>query len=245
MATANQTHLATPTSTDDDILGHVFEGYRFSVCQNAEEAARALDVRREVYVAGKGYGVPVPDSYDRRSWILAAEHLGSGRVVGTMRLTPRFAGPFECEEYFTVPQNLCGPKSIELNRFAILPAFRKGTTFLPVVSLGLFRLVHHVLGVMKAEHMVIASRAQQLWTYGWLRFESTGIVANYGSLADAEHELLFCDYSRYASVMQGHPFAEFLLESQHPEVIAPTTLPRLDIAAELPSADRWPIAVGQ
>lgn len=245
MATANQTNPETKTSCENDVLEHVFEGYRFFVCTTPEEAARALDVRREVYVAGKGYGVPVPDAYDCRSWILAAEHVASGRIVGTMRLTPHFAGSFECEEFFTVPQNLRGLKSVELNRFAILPAFRKGTTFLPVVSLGLFRLVHHVLRVMGAEHMVIASRAQQLWTYSWLRFDSTGLVANYGSLADAEHELLFCDYSRYASAMQGHPFAEFLLESQHPEVIVPTTLPRLDIAAELPPADRWPIAVGQ
>jgi hypothetical protein len=245
MAQAIQTHLPPPSSCENDVLGRVFEGYRFSVCKDAEAAARALDVRREVYVAGKGYGVPVPDAYDCRSWILAAEHVASGRIVGTMRLTPRFAGPFECEEYFSVPQNLRASDCIELNRFAILPAFRKGTTFLPVVSLGLFRLVQHVLSQTNARHMVIASRAQQLWTYSWLRFESTGIVANYGSLADAEHELLFCDYSRYAGAMQGHPFAEFLLESQHPEVIVPTMLPRLDIAAELPPADRWPIAVGQ
>jgi len=243
MELAIQTHLPTQSSNQNDVLGHVFEGYRFSVCNDAETAARALDVRREVYVAGKGYGVPVPDAYDHRSWILAAEHVASGRVVGTMRLTPRFAGPFECEEYFSVPTNLCAPNCVELNRFAILPAFRKGTTFLPVVSLGLFRLVHHVLREMSARHMVIASRAQQLWTYHWLRFESTGIVARYGKLADAEHELLYCDYSRHAAVMEGHPFKEFLLDSMHPEVVVPAELPGLDVVADL-SADRWPLAVG-
>ena len=60
MALASQTYLPTPTSEENDVLERVFEGYRFSVCTDAETAGRALDVRREVYVAGKGYGVPVP-----------------------------------------------------------------------------------------------------------------------------------------------------------------------------------------
>jgi hypothetical protein len=243
MALAIQTSLPTRNDDENDVLAHVLDGYRFSICENAETVARALDVRREVYVAGKGYGVPVPDAYDHRSWILAAEHVASGRTVGTMRLTPRFAGPYESEEYFSVPSRLCSPRSFELNRFAILPAFRKGTTFLPVVSLGLFKLVHDFLQQVEAEHLVIASRAQQLWTYGWLRFESTGLVAHYGKLADSEHELLSCDYSRYASIMEGHPFRQFIVESRQQEIVLPSQLPRLDIVADLPS-DYLSLAVG-
>lgn len=243
MALAIQANLPTPKSEENDVLEHVFEGYRFFVCTTAEDAARALDVRREVYVAGKGYGVPVPDAYDHRSWILAAEHIASGRIVGTMRLTPHYAGPYECEEYFTVPSHLCSPESVELNRFAILPAFRKGTTFLPVVSLGLFKLVNSFLAKIGAKYMVIASRAQQLWTYSWLRFESTGIVAHYGKLADAEHELLWCDYARYESIMEGHPFKAFLTGEPETEIELPASMPRLDIVADLPS-DRFDLAVG-
>ena len=234
----------TNSQADNDILAHVLDGYRFQVSTDSETAARALNVRREVY-SGKGYGVPVPDSYDHRSWILAAEHVQSGRIVGTMRLTPRWSGPFECEEYFNVPDGLRGRLSVELNRFAILPGFRKGATFFPTVSLGLFKLAHDFLCRMGAEYMVIASRPQQLWTYQWMRFASTGLVAKYGKLADSEHELLAYDFVRRAAILEGHPFRDFFLQARYAEVLLPADTPRLDIVAGLPPADRWPIAVGQ
>src|SRR5207245_8735713 len=52
---------------EDGSLAHLLKGYRFSVCEGPDAAARALEVRRRVYVEGVGYDIPVPDEYDRRS----------------------------------------------------------------------------------------------------------------------------------------------------------------------------------
>src|SRR5438093_1919477 len=102
---------------ESDILPGLLSGCRFSVCEGPEAVAAALDVRRQVYVDGVGYDVPVPDAYDARSWLLLAEAEATGRAVGTMRLTPRFVGPFELEEYFTLPKTLRSSRSVEINRF--------------------------------------------------------------------------------------------------------------------------------
>src|SRR5437867_5446081 len=125
---AESTHAPTGESRPqgDDVLPRLLEGYRFRICEDAAAAARALDVRRRVYVDGAGYRIPVPDAYDARSWFLLAEDVHTGQVVGSMRLTPRLFGPLELEEYFTLPAALRGPGSFELNRFAILPGYRKG-----------------------------------------------------------------------------------------------------------------------
>src|SRR5439155_101825 len=73
----------------------LLRGYRFRVCTDRVAFESALDVRRRIYLGHCGYDVPVPDEYDPRSWLLLAEHVGSGEVVGTMRITPRSAGPHE------------------------------------------------------------------------------------------------------------------------------------------------------
>src|SRR5262245_38289915 len=98
-----------PAADADDSLGQLLRGYRFSVCQSPAAASRALAVRQAVYVDGSGYALPVPDPYDARSWFLLAEDLESGLAVGSMRLTPRFAGPLEAEESFTLPPLLRVP----------------------------------------------------------------------------------------------------------------------------------------
>ena len=164
---------------ENDIIPGILAGYRFSVCETPEAASEALAVRRQVYVDGVGYDVPVPDFYDSRSWLLQAEDVATGKIVGTMRLTPRFAGPFELEEYFTISKKFRSPRSVELNRFAILPEYRKGKTFIPVVSLGLFKVVCDFLCRIDAQWMVIASKPGRVWTYEWLGFERTGMVEPY------------------------------------------------------------------
>src|ERR1051325_3846605 len=132
---ASRVEAQSPESGANDILAGLLEGYTFTVCDNDEDAAEALEIRRRVYVEGVGYDVPVPDAYDHRSWLLLARDEKTGKAVGSMRLTPRVPRPFELEEYFTLPTSLRGAKAIEINRFAILPEYRKGTTFLPVVSM--------------------------------------------------------------------------------------------------------------
>ncbi len=221
-----------PSSQEMPRESDLLRGCRFSVCQDAQAAARALDVRREVYVGRSGYDVPVPDEYDHRSYLLLAEDLETGRAVGTMRLTPRWAGPLEVEECFSLPARLRSPKAMELNRFAILPAYRKGTTFLPVVSVGLFKLGHDLMRQLNTHYMVIASKPERIWTYQWLRFERTGLTASYGKLANAEHELLWCHFARYDQLTQGHPVREFLIDSTYPEVVAPRGTPSLGVVGE-------------
>ena len=213
----------------------LLEGYRFSVCDTPGSFARALNVRRRVYVAGSGYEIPVPDAYDAYSWLLLAEHTDSGRAVGTMRLTPRFAGAFECEEYFTVPDALRSPHAVELSRFAILPEYRKGNLFIPTVSLGLFALVRSALDQIGARVMVICSKPDKIWTYEWLRFQRTGLRAPYGKLGNVEHELLWCDFRGWCDprgevAFEDHPFKDFFATS-HPEVETRNAMPRLDLAA--------------
>ncbi len=213
-------------------LPRLLEGYRFRMCEDADLAARALAVRRQVYVDGAGYTVPVPDRYDARSWLLVAEEAGTGEVVGSMRLTPRSGGPLEVEEHFTLPARLRVAASVELNRFAILPAHRKGKTFLPVVSLGLFKLVHTFLHHLDASYMIIASKPERVWTYEWMRFEPTGQRARYGTLDGADHELLWYDFRHAPEILDGHPFRSFFVELDYREVLLPARLPALGLGVE-------------
>ena len=223
-----------PARTDEspDFLEHVFEGYRFGVCQDPWQAERALEVRRQVYVTGSGYDVPVPDDLDRRSWLFYAEDLSTQRVVGTMRVTPRFAGPLECEDYFQLPAHFTAPRTTEVNRFAILPEYRKGKTFIPVVSLGLFKLNIDFQDRLGTHYMVICSKPERTWTYEWLRFRRTGRTACYGSLGGAMHELLDMDFRDWRThLAAGHPFEPLFL-GHYPQVVVPRRVPALGLAGE-------------
>ena len=164
------------SSSHDELLVHILEGFRFQVCQDPWQAAQALEVRRQVYLEDSGYEIPIPDEYDRRSWLITATEISTGRIVGSIRVTPRFGGTLEAEEYFTLPAHLRTPKAYEISRFAILPAYRKGKTFLPVVSLGLFKTVQTLLERVGAHYMVICAKPERVWTFEWIRFEHTGLV---------------------------------------------------------------------
>src|SRR5262245_37871497 len=104
MRNATAETIAAPTA---DALGltTLLAGYRFRVCDDADTFAQALAVRREVYVGDFGYDVAVPDEYDHRSWLLVAEHVETGEVVGTMRIIAREYGAVESEEYFEIPES--------------------------------------------------------------------------------------------------------------------------------------------
>jgi Acetyltransferase (GNAT) domain len=221
-------YLRARPDPENGVLADILSGFRFTLCAGPGAAARALEVRRRVYIDSAGYALPVPDEFDRRSWLLLAEDVRTGEPVGTMRLTPRSAGPLELEEYFDLPSWLRTPKAVELNRFAILPAYRKGKTFLPVVSLGLFKLVYDFLRRIDAHYMVVASKPERTWTYRWLLFESTGQRCPYGKLAGSEHELLWHDFRQQATLVQTHPFRDLFL-GRYGEVLMPARTPRLGI----------------
>jgi len=208
------------------IFTRLLRGYRFSVCADAASVARALEVRRQVYRGACGYEVPVPDEYDSRSWLLLAEDVRTGEAVGSMRVTPRAAGPLECEEYLVLPPALRSARVVEITRFAVLPTHRDSRRFLPVVALGLFKLVSHfVVAATGAEHAIVCSKPERIWSYEWMRFKRTGIVARYTKLGGCEHELLSSDLRRGVGMHSDHRYWAFFFEIDHPEVMLPARLP--------------------
>jgi N-acyl-L-homoserine lactone synthetase len=243
MRTATAHSLATP-ETSDFGLAAVLEGYRFYVATDPDTFARALAVRRQVYVENFGYDVPVPDEYDHRSWLLVAEHLASGEIVGTMRLTPRAFGPVEAEEYFTLPGGLDGAGTIEISRFAIVAAHRKTRTFLPAVSIGLYKLCYELSMLVSADRQVVCTKAERLWSYLSMGFQSTGIKTRYAKLNGTEHELLWHDFSAIAhGSIPGNPFADLCAyRFDEDEVATPATVPPLGLVAA-PEPD-YQLAVG-
>jgi len=198
----------------------LLRGYRFSVCTDRVATESALDVRRRVYRENCGYDVPVPDEYDARSWLLLAEHVDSGEAVGTMRITPRSAGPLEAEEYFRLPRHLLSPHTAEVTRFAILPEHRRGEGVMPSVSFGLFKLLINFLDEIGARHAVVCSKEERIWTYEWLCFRRTGLVASYAKLANAAHELLTVELQELRQRRE-HPLWEFVFTSRPAEMVLP------------------------
>jgi hypothetical protein len=215
---------------DESLLRRLLEGYRFNVCESPWDITSALAVRRRVYVDAGGYTVSVPDEYDRRSWLLLAREARSGEAVGSVRITPRAEGALEAEEYFALPSRLQSGRPVEISRLAILPSHRKSRTFLPIVSLGLFKLVMRFLEMIDADYMVICSRPERIWTFDWMRFNRTGMVAPYAKLGNAEHELLWYDFKHKATILEGHPFRKFFLELDYREVRLPERPPHLGVA---------------
>lgn len=212
-----------PAPVDDFVAG-ILQGFRFRVCQTSEDWEAALEIRRSVYRESCGYEVPIPDEYDGRSWLFIAEDVATGAAVGTMRVTPRYSGPVEAEEYFTLPRHL-RQNSAEITRFAIMPGYRKGKTFLPVVSLGLFKLVRDFSARIGIRHLIVCSKAERMWTYEWMRFKTTGKRARYSKLNDAEHELISLDLVRCFEGAEDHPFYGFFRDARYQEVEVPARIP--------------------
>jgi hypothetical protein len=227
MDTAQANQIGTGEA--EDLFSGMLGGFRFRVCDDAESIARALEVRRKVYVEGAGYDIPVPDEYDTWSWLLIAEDVQTGEAVGTMRLTPRAEGALEAEEYFRLPREMRNTKTLEMNRFAILPAYRKGKTFLPIVSIGLFKLAKQVAQREGIHHVVLCSKAERIWTYRWLGFEQTGLTVRYEKLNNAEHELLAIDVRIVDERWADNPLAPFLLEIDHAEIELPQSMPAVGL----------------
>lgn len=236
-----QTDTAPSTTSfaTESAYAGLLEGYRFRVCETTAEAAEALAVRDRVY-RETGYEIACPDEYDHRSWILRAEDV-AGRVIGTMRLTPRFAGAFEAEEYFALPRHLRGPGGLEISRFAILPEYRKDKRPVPAVSLGLFRLCYDLAIAVGARYEIVCSKPERIWTYASMGFQATGTTAEYKKLNGAVHELLTHDFRRGGDLLRDNPFRVLFLETRYPQVIVPTRRPPLGL---VPDPRELRIAVG-
>jgi N-acyl-L-homoserine lactone synthetase len=210
--------------------GHfgLLAGYRFRICEDAEQFASALALRRDVYVGDFGYDVPVPDQYDDRSWLLVAESVAEGEIVGTMRITPRALGPLEAEEYFRLPAHLAGRRVVEISRFAIRRSHRK-TRALPSVSLGLFKLCYEFALAEGAEFEVICSKASNLAMYDAMGFRSTGLRARYETLNGVEHELLCHDFRRSHVTVQDPLLRALFCDMSFDEILLPVGRPPLGL----------------
>src|SRR5438132_709053 len=161
-----------PRETDrnqSSIFRELLHGHRFSVCEEPADVVRAIDVRRQVYRGVCGYDVPVPDEYDKRSWVLLAEHVRSGRAVGSMRVTPRSAGHLEAEEYFRLPALLRATGVVEVTRFAIPPEPRPSSRFFPAVALGLYKLVCQFTRQLRACSRTTPAGSCAIDGRSWLR----------------------------------------------------------------------------
>jgi hypothetical protein len=240
-----QSHTEQTDTFDDTSFETNFatllQGFRFKVCETPEEVAEALEVRRQVYCVDGGYSIACPDEYDHRSWILRAEEIATGRCVGTMRLTPRFAGSFEAEEYFTLPRQARASRNLEITRFAILPEFRRDKLQMPAVAFGLFRLCFDMFQLVGSERCVVSSKPERSWTYTAMGFEQTGDVVAYAKLNGAVHELLILPFHDVANIMRENPFKILFVETDFPEVIVPNRRPPLGL---VPDTREFRFAVG-
>ncbi|MGH9363352.1 MAG: N-acyl amino acid synthase FeeM domain-containing protein, partial [Thermoanaerobaculia bacterium] len=223
---------------DGSIFSGLLRGYRFLACEDAATVARALEVRRRVYRDACGYRVPVPDVYDRRSWLLLAEDAGSGEPVGSMRVTPRWAGRLETEESFVLPADVLSPRLVEVTRFAVLPRHRDSKRFLPAVALGLLKLGMHFVRFVGADRVVVCSRLDRAQTYTWLCFRPTGLVGAYRPLDGAEHAVLTCDLRGGLAPHRDHRYWAFFVAIAHPEIVLPARVPPLGIVDPAPRGPR-------
>jgi N-acyl-L-homoserine lactone synthetase len=207
----------------------ILAGYRFRVATDEETFAEALAVRRSVYRDDFGYDVPVPDEYDRRSWLLVAETESDGEIIGTMRITPRRFGSLEAEEYFRLPSALAGHEVMEISRFAIRRNHRKTHSALPSVSLGLFKLCYEFVLAMGATCEIICSKPERVWMYEAMGFRSTGVVASYTKLNGAEHELLCHDFRTTGYSLDNELFRGLYSEVKFDEVVLPAGEPPIGL----------------
>ena len=224
------THTSTTTEEVAGIPVDLLDGFRFRVCETSAQAAAAIEVRRRVYRESSGYDVPVPDDVDPRSWLLMAEDVQTGRTVGTVRLTPRSAGPIECEEYIGLPGFLATPQTIEITRLAILPEYRKTNMMIPAVSFGLFRLVYEFAMQVGAKAQVVCSKPERTLSYVLMGFQPTGVIASYTKLKGAKHELLWHDFRKAATMVENEMFRRLYLGHGFPQVVTPRAIPALGLA---------------
>jgi hypothetical protein len=228
------THTAEDTTRTTDPVASIptdlLDGFRFRLCETVEDATRAIEVRRRVYCDGAGYTVPVPDDVDARSWLLMAEEVATGRAVGTVRITPRWAGPLECEEYLELPTRLARPSTIEITRLAILPEHRKTNALVPAVSFGLVRLTYEFSILIGAQAEVVCSKPERAMSYLLMGFRPTGRSASYAKLNGARHDLLWHDFRQASTMVENELFRRLSLGSGFPQVSIPTVAPVLGLA---------------
>jgi hypothetical protein len=85
---------------------------------------------------------------------------------------------------------------------------------------------------------VICARPERVWTFEWLHFERSGLMAPYGKLGNVPHELLWFDFEHVVEIFAGHPFEELLIHMRCPELVLPAGNPPFGLAIHDERGDR-------
>ena len=224
------TTIALGTSCEHEhetIPANLLSGFRFRLAESAGDWDTGLGLREHRRHR-------CPDAYDLRSWLLVAQDGRTGQVAGSVRITSRATGPLEAERHFPLPPRLRTPSTIEIARLATLPGHADGATFVPVVQLGLFRLVHELAARIGARHGVVRDGSDRAWLYDWLRFNRLAFPAS------TKCQMLFVlDLTRALDDADAHPFGSFFRDLSFPEIVLPRRIPApgpVSAAASTPRA---------
>ena len=213
MTNATTARIEPVPSTTGASFRTLLRGYRFRVCEDEDSAARAIAVRRD----------STPDAYDTRSWLLVAEHLATGTVVGTLRVTPRLLGPLAAEEHVELPSDLALPKSFELSQLAIVRGARR--SMLAAVTTGLFKLAYEFCLYMGSECQVACCDAATAATY---------VAFGFHTVATTDGRVLLAhDFRRAGTKLRGNRHHELFCHLDVAEVVLPTRTPQLGLAADV------------
>jgi len=211
----------------ETIPANLLSGFRFRLAESGADWDAGLGLREHRHHR-------CPDAYDHRSWLLLAEEEHTRAIAGSVRITPRATGPLEAERHFPLPPRLRTPSTIEIARLATLPGHADGSTFVPAVQLGLFRLVHELAARIGARHGVVRDRSDRAWLYDWLRFTRLAFPT------PADRQLLFVlDLTRALDDADAHPFGSFFRDLSFPEIVLPRRIPApgpVSAAASTPRA---------
>ena len=97
---------------------------------------------------------------------------------------------------------------------------------------------------LRIDDLVICSKPERVWTYEWLRFARTGLLARYAKLNNAAHEMLVLDFRQIVKTYAEHPFEELLVGPPCPEVMVPRRAPTLGTATRESRLAVTPAAAG-
>lgn len=164
-----------------------------------------------------------PDELDRQAGVtvFAAFSKASGEVIGTVRLATNHLRPLQIETATTLPAGVHGARNAEITRLAVLPGHDD-----PTIKLSLMKAVYEASLGAGVEWMVIGARLPSL-VRGYQRLGFTDVLpagttvplAHAGNLP---HRVLAFNVRTAEADWRAaqHPFYGFMIEQQHPDIVA-------------------------
>jgi len=178
-----------------------------------EEADRidALRVRQQVYCEELGYNWQSPeDGLDARGTLCVVRNKDE-EAIASLRIVGPEARPYEIERFISV-EHILPPDSraAELNRFCILPAYRRMSSS---VHVALFTFMFGLARRERFSHFILASKRSIAAIYRYLLFEEVkGYEFLHSELADSPHDIYLLELhnlvDRYKAA--SHPWVRLL-----------------------------------